>query len=55
MKSQYNNVSVFKLNQLSKTNQAESNVECKHSLIDYCGSHITIAVKCSLHRSPKIE
>ena len=54
MKSQYDNISVFKLKQLSKTYQSESNVKCKHSLIDYCGSQVTIAVKCNPPRSPKI-
>jgi hypothetical protein len=55
MKSQYNNISVLKLKQLSKTNQSECDVVCNHSMIDYCGSQLMTAMKCSPPRCPKTE
>ena len=55
MKSQYNNISVLKLKQLSKTNQSESNMDYKHSLSGCCGSQVMTAMKCGPPRSPKIE
>ena len=55
MKSQYNNISVLKLKQLSKTNQSESNMDYKHSLSDCRGSQVMTAVKCGPPCSPKIE
>ena len=55
MKSQYNNISVLKLKQLSKTNQSESNMDYKHYLSDCRGSQVMTAVKCGPPCSPKIE
>ena len=36
MKSQYNNISIVKLKQLSKFDQAECDVKCTQSMINYC-------------------
>ena len=55
MKSQYSNISVLKLKQLSKTNQSECDVVCNHSMIDYCGGQLMTAMKCSPPQYPKIE
>ena len=55
MKSQYNNIAVLKLKQLSETNQLECDVKRNRSMIDYCGSQLMTAMKCSPPRCPKLE
>ena len=54
MKSQYNNVAVMKLKQLSETNLSECDVKSHRSMIDYCGSQVMTAMRCS-PPCPKIE